>query len=886
MTVESGTLQFVVRSVAARGEAPALIAVGEEATLTWSYDQLWDQAARLAGGLKELGVEPGEPVALFAPNRPEWVLARLALLAVGALAVPVDDLLAGSHLTHVLADSGCRRIFTTRAQLATLQGTDGAERLEPILLDDGGPGPEGARHWRSLLREAPESLPEPGPEEPAALFYTSGTTGAPKGVPLTHRNIMSNLETLLAGRFIAPAERVLLPLPLHHSYPFLAGMLLPLAAGATIVLPADVTGPEIVRALREGQVRAVVGVPRLYEAMLAGVEAKLKARGRPALVLFRALLTFSMALRRYARLRAGRLLFHRLHEELGPELKLLACGGARLEPEVERALEGLGFEILNGYGLVETASISTFNPRGRTRVGSVGLPAPGGEVRVAAAREGQPGEVWLRGPNVFKGYRNDPAANRAAFTEDGWFRTGDLGRLDADGYLYVTGRANEMIVLPGGKNLAPEDVEAVYAESPYIREVAVLKKDGALMALVVPELEAIRDAGTGRIDDLIRVTLAELSRRLRPYQRVSGYALTRETLPRTRLGKYQRHELLGVYERAAKGEGRPPEAPLTELDRALFKSPRARRVWAWVETRFPNKRLTLDVSPQLDLGVDSLAWVSLSLEMEERTGVKLSEEALASVMTLRDLLRAAEAAGEGEAAPAGAPVERDWLAPPGPGLRAFGFALYLLNRALIRGLFGLKVEGLDRLPEPDGPLLLASNHTSDLDTFAVAAALPWRQTRRIHWGGDAQRMFSGRSRRLVARAARVFPVDDRTPGASLAVGVEVLRRGKLLVWFPEEWRSPDGRLQPFLPGVGRLVKETGAVAVPAVIRGTFEALPRGRRLPRLRPLRIIFGAPLEPQALEASGRGQSAEAKIAHALQAAVASLAGEGGGGGLRDFD
>lgn len=882
---ETSTLLSLVRSLAPRGEAPALIQVGEAGLRTWSYRELSDLALGLAGGLKELGVKPGEAVALLAPNRPAWVVARLALLGAGALAVLVDDLWTGPVLARVLEDSGARLVFTTRALLPALRELAVGERLEPILLDDDTEElPEGVRAWRNLLGAPPESLPEPGPEEPAALFYTSGTTGPPKGVPLTHRNIMGNLETLLSGRFIGAGERVLVPLPLHHSYPFLAGMLLPLAAGATIVLPADLTGPEIVRALKDGRVRAMVGVPRLYEALVAGVEARIKAQGRLAFGLFRALLALSVALRYGIGLKVGGVLFRRLHRELGPELRLLACGGARLEAGLERTLEGLGFEVLNGYGLVETASISTFSRRGRARPGTVGLPAPGVEVRITAARAGEPGEVLIRGPTVFAGYRDDEAANVEAFTADGWFRTGDLGLIDEDGYLTITGRAKELIVLADGKNITPDEVEAVYADSPYLREVAVLEKDGRLAALVVPELEAMRTGASGRIDDLVRVTLMELSARLAPYQRPTAYALTRETLPRTRLGKYRRHELGAIYERASKGEGRPPERPLSEEDRALLGSPRARRVWAWLEERFPEAKLTLDVNPELDLGIDSLAWVSLGLEMEERTGVHLSEEALANVLTLRDLLEAAEA--ERTAAPAPAPAalvaaERDWLAPPGPALEALGLALYLLNRTLVRGLFGLEVEGLDRLPKGRGPLILVSNHASDLDPLAVSAAVPWAWARRVHWGGDAGRLFSGPLRRLAARAVHVFPVDDRAPGRSLRFGVEVLRRGGILVWFPEEWRSPDGTLQPFLPGVGRLVHETGTAAVPLLVRGTFEAMPRGRRLPRLRSLHVLFGAPVEAQALAASGQGATPEARITQALHAAVAALASEGGEGG-----
>ena len=879
---ESQTLQSLVQGLAAHGDRPAILAVGEGSGQRWSYAELRDVVMRLAAGLMERGVAPGEPVALLASNRPEWIVARLALIAVGALAVPLDDLITDADLARAIADSGCRRAFTTRDYVPRLEALD--RELELFLLDDGGAAAAGTRGWQNLLASQAATLPEVAPEDVAALFYTSGTTGPPKGVPLTHRNIMINLQALREAGFLGPGDHVLLPLPLHHSYPFLAGLLLPLASGATIVLPAGMTGPEIVHALRAGRVTAMLGVPRLYGALTAGIEAKVAARGGLAGVAFRSLLALSIWLCRRFGLRAGRVLFRRLHAEFGPNLALLGCGGAWLDPEVEWKLKGLGWEVLTGYGLVETTSIATFNPRRRPRVGSAGLVMSGVELKIEAAEGKDAGEVLIRGPTVFSGYRNDPEASRAAFTEDGWFRSGDLGYLDADGYLYITGRLKELIVLADGKNITPENVEAVYDDSPFIRELAVLERKGALVALVVPDLEAIRAAGFGRVEDLIRVALAERSLGLPTFQRLSGYAITREVLPRTRLGKYQRHELPAVYARARAGTGAPPAQALTEADRALMASPGAQRLWDWLVARYPDKTLTLDTAPQLDLGVDSLAWLNLSLEMERCLGIRLTEGAIARVMTLRDLLREAASArparpqppGAGEAGGRQAALAAEqgrWLEKTGPFLSAFGALLYAVNRLVMRTLFALRVQGLENVPAA-GPFVIASNHLSDLDFSVLFASLSWRQMRQIYWGGDVLRLFEGPVWRLVCRALRVFPVDERAAGPGLASGAAVLARGKSLVWFPEGWRSPTGELQPFRPGVGMLLKDFSGPVVPAYIRGTFEAMPRGRRVPRPRPVRVVFGRPLDTARLEAVGQGDAAPARIASALHDAVAALA------------
>jgi long-chain acyl-CoA synthetase len=555
-------------------------------------------------------------------------------------------------------------------------------------------------------------------------------------------------------------------------------------------------------------------------------------------------------------------------------------GGARLNPEIGRRLEGLGWQVLSGYGLVETASISTFNPPGRARMESAGIPAPGVEVRINNPDAANRGEVLIKGPNVFRGYHNDPEASRAAFTEDGWFRSGDLGVRDADGYLYIVGRVKEMIVLSDGKNIAPEDVETLYRESPYVHDIAVIEGSDGLAGLVVPEFEAVRAAGSARIKDLIRVNLAELAPQLPPYQRLSDFAITREELPRTRLGKLQRHLLPEIYERAQRGEG-PPSAPLSESDRELLRLPRIAPLWNWLERHFEGHALTLDTSPQLELGIDSLAWVTLGLEIEERFGFYLSEETLARVITLRDLLEAVQRLTE---APKTAEVTSSqaryrsrvesyrWLAPTGPWLVGIGRVLHTIARLVAKVIFHLRVEGLHHVPTP-GPLIIAANHASDLDPFMIGAALSFDHMREAYWGADLERAFSHPVLGRLARVVHLFPVDDRAPTASLEIGAAVLERGHILIWFPEEWRSPTGELQRFLPGVAHLAIKTNAPIVPAYIDGTFQAMPRTRRIPRPRPVRVVFDAPIGAAELEAEGRGDDREERICMALRDIIAAL-------------
>ncbi|HYN38324.1 MAG TPA: 1-acyl-sn-glycerol-3-phosphate acyltransferase, partial [Rhodospirillales bacterium] len=638
------------------------------------------------------------------------------------------------------------------------------------------------------------------------------------------------------------------------------------------------TGPKIIRALDLAGVTTMIGVPRLYEAIVAGLEGQAKARGRLVGGLFTLLLDLAIAARRHLNLRLGRLLFPQVHARLGRRLRLLVSAGAKLDAAYIWKLEGLGFTTLSGYGLAETASAFTGNVPAARRIGSEGRPLlPDGRIRIADADATGTGEIQLRGASIFDGYIDDDAASRNAFTDDGWFRTGDLGSVDADGYIIVSGRLKELIVLGGGKNVFPEDLEKRYGADPAFRELAVLERQGALVALVLPDLEAIRRWGNNAVEDVVRVALASVAKTLPSHERLSGFAIVRQPLPRTRLGKYQRFLLPKLYDDARSGAA-PAAKPLTDDDRALLQRPAVAAAWKVLHERFAVRGLSLDSDPQLDLGIDSLEWLSLGLELESAVGVALAEQDFADVAQVRDLLRLvdARAAAPAAATPRSATLAEDearWLAPTSSAETVAGSVLYHLNRLLARLFFRLRVEGLEHLPaEP--PFVIVANHVSDLDPPLVAAALPLPVMRRLYWSADRGRLFGSAFARGFCRIAHIFPVDERAPGSTLAMAERALARGNALIWFPESWRSPDGGLQRFLPGIGRLLSNRPVPAIPCFIRGTFEAMPRERAWPRPYPVRIVFGTPLDPAVLAAAGEGETDEARITDGLRRAVAELA------------
>lgn len=930
----SQSLRNLIEELAARGDRPAVLALRKEGRDQWSAGKLGTEATRLARALRSAGMESGDRAVFMGGSSPQWVAGLLAVLKCGGVAVPLDTELREETLQRVLDDTAPKWIFATSRHARRLERLGRDDLPGPILLDapgiEDGDNDRDGRSWRDLQGDEDAEFPDVKPDDPAVLFYTSGTTGPPKGVPLSHRNLLFQLAALRDSGLTREDDRVLVPLPLHHVYPLVIGILVPLSLDLPIVFPYGITGPELVRAVREGEASIVIGVPRLYVELRSGIESRTVGAGKIAHGAFRSALATARTLHEVLHLPAGRVLFRRLHRRFGHQLRVLASGGAALDPGIARDFEAMGWQVATGYGLTETSPLLTLNLPGESRKGTAGRALNGVELKIAPQSEDgstadsehppdsrpdtidgaqsdsagekhtddQPheGEILARSPGVFDGYRNLPDRTQESMTDDGWFRTGDLGYLDDDGFLHVTGRVSTLIITEQGEKVQPDEIEDVCASAEAIREAGVLEDDGRLVAVVVPETPS---AGGDRSDDAeldqsIRQAMDGVSRELPSWQRISDYVISHSRLPRTRLGKIRRHELQELYEQICEDsrESEPQSGQPVSLeemspdDQRLLQDPAAGEVWSLLTERYSEQRLTPDSDLQLVLGVDSMQWLNLSLDIQRRAQVELTDEMIQDVDRVRDLLeqvsRAEGSNGNTGPDPLEEPrkmlseVEQRWLEPLSVPQRAAARALETANRLMMKSVFRLQVAGRENLPQ-DRQFVLVPDHTSHLDPMALSAALGSKLLRRTCWAGFTGAVFGNRLMRGISRLTRTVPISgEHSAASSLAFAAAVLESGQNLVWFAEGRRSQSGELLEFLPGIGMLLSHFRIPAIPMHVAGGHRAMPVGRRIPRPHRMSVIFGEPVEPSQMPRQSEEGDVAREIAALLHDRVAELARE----------
>jgi long-chain acyl-CoA synthetase len=772
-----------------------------------SYAACHDLSLRMATLLAQQGVAPGDRVLLWGPNSSWWAVAYWGIISRGAIAVPVDFM---SDLARAASISKL-----TSAKLV-LQSRFKAERLtegNSLLLED--------LHF--LLEDvAPASqVHVPQPEDIAQLIYTSGTTGNPKGVILTHKNLVANMEQINRQVPIITRDFTFLSLlPLSHMFEQMGGFFTPLYRGAAVVYLGALKPSAIMEALGEEDIYVIMSVPRLMQLLKTTIERELAEKHLSGA--FRWLAQIGAGLSRETR----KLLFYPVQKKFGRNFTVFVSGGAPLDPDVFNFWSGMGFTVLEGYGLTETSPVLCVNTIERQVAGAVGPPLPGVELRF----EGK--ELLARGDNVFPGYYENDEATRAAFTADGWFRTGDLGEIGPDGWLVIKGREKELIVTGGGVNVYPDELEAVLNKTPGVKEACVVGLDRGSGEEVHAVL--LLDPSGRKPEEIV----AEANRQLDGMHQITGVTVWKEPeFPKTTTLKIKKFAVKEALKQGADaGAAGEVKDSLVNLLAKVTGTPAA--------------QIREDSLLVADLGLTSIGRLELVnfLEQEYRLDIDDAQIGVGSrVADVRQIIAKREKVSRRN-------HYRFWTNSGfARGVRRFWDTVF--HYPLYRSFATLEVHGAKELAQLKGPVFFVANHLSYFDQpsimFALPAALRY-STATAAWAefffGDyhgLNRLWRRFTYEYGSLLFNLFPLPQQQGFSSAFKFMGKLAdAGVNILIFPEGAHTRVGAMQPFQLGLGIMVKELGLPVVPVKITGTDQVLAPEAHLPKRGKVTVTFGEPI------------------------------------------
>ncbi|MEW6566417.1 MAG: AMP-dependent synthetase/ligase [Spirochaetota bacterium] len=549
-TGEWPTLPEMFRITTKRyGDRPCFTIYEGDERISLTYNEALKKIEAVSRWLYSQGIRKGDKVAVTGKNSPEWAVAYLGILFAGATVVPIDYQLKQEEIELLIKTADVNILFVDEEKHGRFIEQPG--QLKTIISLKKGVG----TYIYGL--DGPEAHIEQAAEtDLAAILFTSGTTGNPKGVMLTHKNLVSDCYIAQSNLNIYHTDVFYALLPIHHSYTMLAVFIEALSVGAEIVFGKRIVTKAILKDLKEAQVTMFLGVPMLFNAVLNGIMKGIKAKGPIVYGLIRILMSISGFIKKVFKINPGKKMFHSILDKASlSSIRICISGGGPLAPSIFKQYNQLGIDFVQGYGLTETSPIIALNPVDHYKETSVGKVLPQTDLRILNPNEQGIGEIIVKGPMVMQGYYKMPEETRETFTEDGYLKTGDLGYLDSEHYLYLTGRAKNMIVTEGGKNVYPEEIENEFQLYSEIEQILVrgflidpkMKTEG-IEALVYPNQEAFKDSvGALRpkeeIKHRIEAIIAEVNQRLKPYQKIERVTVLDEPMEMTTTKKIKRNAL-------------------------------------------------------------------------------------------------------------------------------------------------------------------------------------------------------------------------------------------------------------------------------------------------------------------------------------------------------
>jgi long-chain acyl-CoA synthetase len=876
---------FYRRFVTTASRYPNHIAVELQATQPsssagerYTYAELRRIAEHIGGWIQQSGIVAGSRCAILANNSPRWVAAYLGTMAAGCVIVPLDTAFKPEQVAKLLKDSGASLLFVDADHLETAKSAwSDISNVEPAALGrvfviDSHTSAAGS--FDAVLAQPVQPLAPLNTvsDDLAVLLYTSGTTSDPKGVMLTHGNLNAEADAVFQSLQLGPDDAILGVLPLFHALAQMANLLLPLSVGMRVVYLETLNTTELLRGLEERDITVFCCVPQFFYLIHERVMKQAQSRGRAAQMIFRLLLAVCRAGRRVG-LNLGKMFFAEVHRRLGKKMRYLITGGSRFDPKIGRDLEDMGFDVLQAYGLTETTGGAFLTRPEDNVLGSVGKPLPGNQVRIQQATdqgEEGTGEILIRGPIVMKGYYNRPDAT-AEVLKDGWLHTGDLGRVDSRGNLFVTGRSKDVIVLSNGKNIYPEEIEAHYLQSPLIKEICVMGLESRpgeplaerLHAIIVPNFDVLRERKVVNAREVMRFDVENLSAQLPGTKRILSYDIWPDELPRTTTRKLKRFEIRRRF--LEKGSPSPDAAQALTSQRQFSNEDRL-----WLENAEVQQAISVirasskkegeihpDDNLELDVGLDSMERVELVVALEGTLGAHVEDSELANVYSVRELVNALLQHRDTSAS---GPKRSGWEAVfavetsdeevkttlnSSRWTTIFWFVAARLARYLSQALYRIQVSGIEKLPQ-NRPFIFSPNHQSFIDAPLIMGYFPFRIFRKMFYVGTSE-IFGKGIRRRIGRSLRLVPIDpDANLVSAMRAGAYGLRRGEALVLYPEGERSISGEPKTFKKGAAILATHLQVPIVPVAIEGFERAWGRRRGIRLFQKLQIRVGEPIEP----------------------------------------
>ncbi|MGB7921650.1 MAG: AMP-binding protein [Pyrinomonadaceae bacterium] len=839
------TINSFLEDYRGRDDEPAFAHRRGLRVYSWSYARVATAAFQFARELEERGIEKGDRVLLRGENSPEWVAAFFGCALRGVIVVPLDAESAPEFVASVQQQVEAKLLLHSGE--ARHESGLSLPRMKLEELSE-----EVARHSPAPYQSGVEI----SENEIVEIIYTSGTTAEPRGVVLTHRNLLANLSPLEEEmRKYLKWERLVHPLrflhlvPLSHVFGQFMGIFVPQLLGGFVFFQDSLNPSEVIRRARGQRVSVIVAVPRLLETLRDKIERDWAARGASA----RLQNALAAAGRRHYLRRWWT--FREVHRQFGLKFWAFVAGGATLPAETEEFWRRLGFAVLQGYGMTETASLVSVNHPFKQSRGSIGKGLPSQEIKLD-----ETGEIMVRGENVSPGYWRD--GSRSIRNDDGWLRTGDIGEMDADGNLFFRGRKKDVIVTAAGLNIYPEDLEAALNRQPEIRDSVVVPFEATrgpepLAVLILRHEHADADAAVRRANEM-----------LAQHQQVRRWLIWPESdFPRTATQKVRKREVASKM--SAEGERMAGHDEAKAHNFVLHPSA--------IVPDF--RRLDPAMNLATDLKLDSLGRVELLSALEDRYQVDIDEAAFTAATTVGDVERMIN---EGTQDSASRYPDTRW-AQRFPVTWMRNILFYLFTLPLTWLMCPARVRGSEHLEELQAPVVFVSNHITMADHALILSALPRRFTRRmaIAMEGEILRDFRYPSEALslLARARlicqyalivtlfNVFPLPKRSGfRRSFAFAGEAMDSGHSILVFPEGKRSDDGRMNPFMTGAGLLVADLHAPVVPVRIEGLYELKRQRRYFARPGEVSVIFGEPV-------SFAEEAEPARIANELEKRVAAL-------------